>query len=168
MADYSFVLFDTALFSTVDETDFPLFQVAEGGDATHVKAFTNSRGAGQLPSTEKFTVKKVEVYPNERLTIADAGVWFIDGYLSIEVNNREIFRAPLAHVIGGPQPTGHFTQAVAADLSSLEFNGRGFEFDIPIEIPGGTPFKVILHQGNVTAVATQAIVCALTGTLTTA
>lgn len=168
MPDYSFSLFDTALFSTVDETDFPLFQVAEGGDATHVKAFTNSRGAGQLPSTEKFVIKHIEVYPNERLTIADAGVWFIDGYLSLEVSNREIFRVPLVSVIGGAQPTGHFTQAVAADLSSLQFNGKGYDLEIPIEINGGTPFKVVLHQGNVLAVASQAIVCELRGTLTTA
>lgn len=166
MADYSFTLFDTALFSNVDEVDFPLFQVAEGGDATHVKSFTNSRGAGQLPSSEKFTLKHVEVYPNERLTIADAGVWFIDGYLSIELSNREIFRAPLLQVIGGAQPTGHFTQAVAADLSSLQFNGKGYTFEIPIEIMGGTPFKVVLHQGNVLGVASQAIVCALNGVLT--
>lgn len=165
--DLSYILYDTAPFSTVDEVDFPLFQVAQGGDATHVKAFTNSRGAGQLPSVEKFVIKHVEVFPNDRLTIADAGVWFIDGYISIEVANKEVFVSPLAAVIGGPSPTGHFTQAVAADLSSLQFNGRGYDFELPIEIPGGTPYKVTLHQGNVLAVATQLIVCALHGTLTT-
>ncbi len=167
MADYSFILFDSAAFSTTDEVDFVLFQVAEGGDATHVKAFTNSRGAGQLPSVEKFSLKHIEVFPNERLVIADAGIWFVDGYLSLEIQNKEVFRAPLASVIGGPAPTGHFAQAVAADLSGLEFNGKGFDFEIPLEIPGGTPFKVTLHQGTVLATATQLITCALHGTLTT-
>lgn len=165
--DLSYILYDTAPFSTVDEVDFPLFQVAQGGDATHVKAFTNSRGAGQLPSVEKFTVKHVEVFPNERLTFADAGVWFIDGFISIEVANKEVFVAPLGRVIGGPQPTGHFTQTAAADMNMAQFNGTGFDFDIPIEIPGGTPYKVTLHQGNVLAVATQLIVCCLHGVLTT-
>ena len=63
--------------------------------------------------------------------------------------------------------SGHFTQAAAANENMMVYHGQGFEFDLPLEIPGGTPFKVTLHQGNVLATASQAIVCALHGTLTT-
>lgn len=168
MADLSFILYDTALFSTTDEVDHVLFQVSEGADSTHVKAFTNARGAGVLPSSEKFTIKRLEVAPNENLSEADAAVWWVDGYVSVEVQNQEVFRAPLTAVVGGGKYSGHFTQATAANRNLTSFSDEGFTFEIPVEIPGGVPFKVILHQGTALAGTNQAIVCMLHGTLTRA
>ena len=167
MTDLSFVLYDTALFSTTDEVDFRLFQVAEGGDSTHVKAFTNARGAGILPSTEVFVAEWLGVFPNEQLAEADMGIWFVDGYISVEIQNREVFRAPLALVLAGQKAGGHFTQAAAAARNLITISGEGYMLKLPLTIPGGVPWAVILHQGTVLATATQAIVCALSGVLTT-
>lgn len=166
MADRTFVLFDTATFGVAAGTDFPLFQVAEGGDGTHVKAFTNSRGAGQLPSTEKFTLKKFEVYPDVNMSQADTKNMLIASYLSFEINNQELIRLPLSHVMGGPKFTGHYSQAAAADANMISASHDGFELETPIEIGGGVPFKVTLHQGTATAAA-QNVKCAMIGTLTT-
>lgn len=166
MADRSFILFDTATFGATAGVDFPLFQVAEGGDATHVKAFTNSRGAGQLPSTESFKLEKFEVFPDVAMSQADTLNMLIASYLSFEINNQELIRLPLAEVMGGSKLTGFYTQAAAATDNMMSASHEGFMLEIPISIPGGVPFKVTLHQGTATAAA-QNVKCALIGTLTT-
>ena len=46
---------------------------------------------------------------------------------------------------------GHFAEAAASDVAAIGKLGMGRKLDIPIEVPGGTQFKVEVFQSIATA-----------------
>lgn len=166
MVDLSWMLYDTALFGTVDNTPHTLFQVAEGGDATHVADFTNMRGFGVLPSTEKFVARKIGVALETNATESDAEDWFLDGYLRLYLANNVVFQAPTLALISNTGFNGHFAQAAAANRALIGRNGNGYELDPQLVIGGGVLFKVELYQGTVVAANNTRVKVMLDGILT--
>lgn len=162
MPDLSWVLYDTAVFNTVATTAHELFQVSQGSDSTHTEDFTNSPGAGSLPSGQNMEVKAVGVYPEHDVTAAELVKIYNKAWLELKVSESVKLKLPLS-LVAAPQ---EFNGAVgAAAGSGLSWAGPIFDLEIPIPIPGGTQYKVTIMQVVATAAAEQLKVC-LFGTLT--
>ncbi len=166
MPDYSWTMYDTAPFGASASVTNELFQVAQGGDATHTKSYTNSRGAGQLPVLEKMMVENIKVIYDYNTVLADIPKIQVGSYLEFIVNNKTVLLARLAEFIAHSAYGGHYSQAAAADEAVIGLKGDGYELKIPILIPGGTQFKVNVFQGTALAGASSNLVVALVGTLT--
>ena len=163
--DLSYILWDTAILGTVALFEQSLFQVAQGGDAVHTRSFTNSRGSGQLPTNENFLIKHIGVSLDANLAIADyINVWPLS-FLEIRVNDETLFQAPLRMLAESNAFGGHYSQAAAADEALIGLEGTGYDLEIPIEIEGGTAFRVNVLQGTALAVASVPLRVALCGTL---
>lgn len=165
MPDYSFVLYDTAPFGASAGTEHVLFQVSQGSDSTHTEAYTNSRGAGQLPTEEKMLVERIHVIVDHNTAIADVPKIFNASFLEIRVSDKTIFKAPLAMLSSFNAYGGHYSQAAAADEAVIGLIGVGYELKIPILIPGGVSFRIRVYQGTAVTAASNLKV-ALEGTLT--
>lgn len=156
MADLTYTLYDTAVFGATVNNESILFTVAQGSDATHSEAFTNSRGAAQLPVGEKFLIQKVFAIPNHALLNADVEPIWRNSFLQIRVADFNYLWIPLVLAAYRADYGGHFGQAAAADLARIGRDGDGYDLgERPIEIPGGTAFRVRVLQGPAVAANTN-------------
>lgn len=165
MPDLDWIFYDTAPFNTTAGAVHELFQVPQGGDATHVENYTNMSGAGALPPNHKFLVKAISIYPEMDIGQEEIQKIFNKSFVEIIVGDRVFLKCPIAHLAAPQQFTRHYSQAAAADGENITFSGPLFELNIPIEIPGGTPFKVNITQVVATTAAEQ-VKCLLIGNLT--
>lgn len=166
MPDYRYALYDTYVFGAA-ASNGRLFQVAEGGDATHVTAFTNSRGAGIIPQNEKFVIDRIHVIEDYIPLIANRVNITVASWLELIVSNRSVLKIPLIMAWSHNMYGGHFTQAAAADLAVIGRSGEGYDLsDHPIVIDGGNQFVVVVNQGTAVAAASN-VKFVLNGILTT-
>ena len=166
MADYRYALYDTYVFGAA-ASQGRLFQVAEGGDAVHVTAFTNSRGAGTLPQSEKFLVDHIYAIEDYVPLIANRVNITIASWLELIVSNQSVLKIPLILAWYNNMYGGHFTQAAAADLAVIGRGGVGYDLsDHPILINGGEQYTVVVSQGTAVAAASN-VKFVLNGVLTT-
>ena len=166
MAKYAYSLYDTAVFGTSLGGEQALFQVAQGADATHTKAFTNMRGAGSLPPNESFEIRNIMCFLDEPITVAaDAQNVWQDSYIEVRVNDESLLFLPLRVTAGFNGFGGHFTQASAANAAPIGLIGNGYDIDPTILIPGGTAFRVNVNQGTVLSAASQNLRVLLNGIL---
>lgn len=146
MADYHYVLYDTATFATTAPTNHLLFQVGEGVDASHPESITNMRGNASLPTEEKFTLYRIHVWNEQELGEADLFDLTDQALLELRVSDKTLLKIPLRLAISHAGFGGHFTQATAANRVAIGNEGNGFELQTPIELPGGTRFAVRVYQ----------------------
>lgn len=164
MPDYTYTLYDTAVLSNA-VTDQVLFQVSQGADATHTESFTNSRGAGQLPTGESFEVKKISATVDGNWVVADQINWILNSFCEIRVSDLTVFKCPLAYLVDGASFGGLYTQASAAEESAIGYQGDGYELEIPIEIQGGVQFRVRIYGGTALSTTGRNVKITLHGTL---
>jgi len=157
-------MYDTAVFGAVADTLHTLFQIVQGQDATHNKGFTNTRGAGQFPSEEMFTIESIGIYPDADFILADLESMWRASYLELTVTNTTMLLSPLSVFAKYGGWGGHYTQASAADAAAIGKLGLGRKLPIPIEVKGGTQFKVEIFQSIATA-ASMNVKCVLNGIL---
>lgn len=151
----SYELYDTVVMGVAAGTEHTLFQVAQGGDTTHTRSFTNSRGAGQLPGEENFFIDAVKATLDETAIAADReGIW-VKSYLEIRVADETLLQVPLSEVACRNGYGGHYTQAAAAEEALIGLIGDGYKLKYPIKIPGGTAFRVNVYQGTAVAAGTE-------------
>ena len=165
MPDLDWILFDTAVFTTGPAGQIQLFQVPQGGDATHTEDFTNSLGAGSLPANQNFVIKGIAIYPELDIVEVEIKKVLARSYLEIVVADLVKLKAPLVYFAAPQQYSGFDNLTPAAGLMAVSYGGPLFEMVIPIAIPGGTPFKVNITQMIATA-ADEQVKCLLIGTLT--
>lgn len=155
MADYRYDIYDTYVFGAA-ASNGRLFQVAEGGDATHTTAFTNSRGAGIIPQNEKFTIDWIGMVVDFVQLIANVQGLVVASWAELIVSNQSVLKVPLSRLLALSSYGGHFTQAVAADLSIIGRNGNGYNLsDHPITINGGSQYTLVVNQGTAVAAASN-------------
>lgn len=155
MADYRYDLYDTYVFGAAASSG-RLFQTAMGGDATHIQSFTNMRGAGQLPQSEKFVIDWIGAVVDFVPLIANVGKLALASNIELIIANQSVLLVPLARVIADSAYGGHAFQAVAADLAIIGQLGNGFSLaDHPLLINGGTQFTVVVNQGTAVAAASN-------------
>lgn len=165
MPDRRYALYDTYVFGAA-ASNGRLFQVTEGGDATHVTAFTNSRGSGVLPQAEKFVIDWIGAFEDYIPLIANRTNITIASWLELIVSNVSVLKIPLMMVWAKNAYGGHFTQAAAADLAVIGRMGDGYSLvDHPITINGGESFALVVNQGTAVAAASN-VKFVLNGVLT--
>lgn len=166
MAELRYALYDTYVFGAAASSG-RLFQVSEGGDATHVTAFTNSRGAGVIPQNEKFTIDHIYAIEDYIPLIANRVNITVASWVELIVSNRSVLKIPLIMLWYNNMYGGHFTQAAAADLAIIGRTGMGYDLtDHPITVDGGNQFVLVVNQGTAVA-ASSNVKFVLNGILTT-
>jgi hypothetical protein len=162
----TYPLYDTMVFGTATQTEQALFQVQQGGDATHTKAFTNMRGAGSLANNESFICNKIGVFMDFNAVVeSDVENIWIGNYLELRVNDQTMIIAPL-RVFGQYNGyAGHFTQTAAANDVMGGLQNDGYELTNPIVIPTGTAFRVNIPQNTTLSVASIPVRVILHGEL---
>ena len=161
--DLSYVLFDTQPTGTA-VFDALLFQTAQGGDVTHTEDFTNMRGAGSLPSEEKFMLERIGISNDPAQGAADFSKLLVASLLQIRVNNQIVFWSPLPALLVASKWTGYSNLTAAAGLSVTGSLQDGYTLDKPIQIDGGRKFDIRIKTTQATAVSTK-LVIHLFGTL---
>lgn len=167
MAELDFVLYDTVAFGTVAATETILFQVARGSDATHNEAFTNSRGAGALPSGEDFQLNWLGLAVDYNTVLADIPKLYLASFFELRVNDITVLQLPLVMIASNSGYGGHYTQAAAADEAVIGIMGDGFMLNKPIHIGGGVSFKPRIVQGTALAAGSSNMKLLLRGVLKT-
>lgn len=166
MTKYRYTLYDTIVYGTTAQSEQALFQTPQGGDVTHTKSFTNMRGAGSLPTQEKFTVDKIGVYADfNNLVPADLINMWIGNYLEVRVADNSELLIPLRAAAQYNGYSGHYSQASGANATLGGLVGDGYYLDIPIEIPGGTALRVNVPQITALSVASVPVRVLLHGIL---
>lgn len=145
--DLHTVLYDTWQPSTTASAEATLFQTPQGGDSTHTESFTNARGAGQLPSGEKFSIKKIKLIIDEMIAEADFDTRLYGGFIEVRVKDKTVLKAPAQMFFAHSAYGGNNLQATAALIQSIGPLGDGFILDLPIEISGGERFQIRCVQG---------------------
>lgn len=164
MADYDFVLWDTAIFSNAP-TDTLLFQVAQGADAAHTEQFCNTFFAGSLPSGVSFDIERICVFPDYAIPDADVSKVWQASFMEIKVGDQTVFKSPLALCAGNAAYSGTDTTTAAANAQHAGLLGNGYVFTHPITLPAGTPFRLRMVQTVALAAANSYIKVALDGLL---
>lgn len=165
MADLHYVIYDSVDFTNA-VGNFTLFQIPQGGDATHVESFTNMRGGGQFPTDETFLIKKVGFVVDHNPVLADLlNMWYLS-FLEIRVNDFTVFKSPLQALSQYNAYAGHYSEASASNEALIGLKGDGFALDIPIKVPGGTQFKVNVYQGTALSTTGRRMKVLLEGVLT--
>lgn len=154
--DLSYILYDTIPFGVVADTTHTLFQVAQGGDATHTKQFTNMRGSGQLPINEKMRVRKLMVTVWNEIPQADIEDIFNGNYVEIRIKDEVVFWSPLIYLASHNDYSGTINQAAAADRFLSGRVGQGYILEPNLFLNGGDSFRVDVFQDNAFAAADNA------------
>jgi hypothetical protein len=145
--DIHTTLYDTWQPGATANAESMLFQTPQGGDSTHTEAFTNMRGGGQLPSGEKFVLKKIKLIIDEQIAEADFDTRLFNAFVEFRLKDKTVFKSPASMLFAHSSYGGHFTQATAALTQAIGPMGTGFELEIPIVIEGGERFQVRCVQG---------------------
>jgi len=161
--DLSYTLFDTQATGTA-AFDAVLFQVAQGADATHTEDFTNMRGAGSLPSSEKFVCEHVGVAFSPAVAAADIAAIAVASLLQLRLYDQVVLYIPLVFAFYKSGYSGFNNLAAGAGLQATGIYEQGYKLDKPIEIPGGAKFAARVKTTVATAASTKLLV-SLTGTL---
>lgn len=164
MPDMSYSMYDTAEFDNAADVDFELFQSRQGSTSARTKNVTNSRGDGSLPANEGFRIDKIIIMIEPDVIRTEAELAWRDSYIEILINERSVFLVPLAMCAGHMQWQGEFHEAIATLVDSIGLVGDGYALELPLSIPGGTSFRVTLHQAIATAGAAS-VKCILKGML---
>lgn len=151
--DIHTTLYDTWQPGTTASAEAMLFQVPQGGDSTHTESFTNCRGAGVLPTGEKFLVKKVKLIIDEMIAEADFDTRLYGGFIEVRIKDKTVLKAPAQMFFAHSAYGGNNLQATAALIQSIGPLGDGFILDLPLTIAGGERFQVRCVQGAVFASA---------------
>ena len=167
MPTIHYPLFDTAAFGTTGGAEFTLFQVAQGTTATATESFTNMRGTGVLPNPESFTLHKIRIFPDYAVTRTDVSAIWRGSYLQLRVNDQIRLHIPTALCASNAAYSGTDTTTAGANQNAVGLLGDGYELKVPVEIPGGTVFRVRLVQGAALSAANSFIKVVLDGLLTT-
>jgi len=164
MADRRYILYDSLATGTA-AFDTLLFQVASGADTTHTETFTNMRGAGSLPATEKFTLQRIGVVIPPTLAPADYAALLGGSLLQFRLLNQVLVWIPLVAAIEYSKTNAFYTLATAANQNAFGFLHDGFALDPAIDIAGGEKFDVRVKTTAATAASYTLVVC-LDGILT--
>lgn len=151
----SYQIYDTWTPGITANAESILFQIITGGDSTHNEQYTNMRGSGALPQSEKMTINKIKVQLDLILPKADLLLVYFNALLEIRVGDFSYIKLPVLQCIDHSAWGGTEVQASAADSIVVGPHGQGFTLDKPIFIDGAIPFKVRMVQGAALSAASR-------------
>jgi len=153
MADVPFGLYDSVVYANSTNQTHTLFQVAQGADATHTRQFTNMRGSGSIPQSEKLVIKSIHAVLWGTVPKADLSDIWEGCTLELIISDENIFRYPLKFFSSLNSYSGAIQEATATDLTFLGLQGSGMMLNPNIILNGGDSFRVDVFQQNAVAVA---------------
>ena len=136
--------------------------------ATNGLADTNMEVAGQLPSANKFVIKKISVIPSPNEDPADILAALSEAVLQLNIAGKPYLEIPVVECIkgaGGAASAALYGQASATEIDRYSPGGDGYKLDIPITLMGGVAFDVKITFVNAPSTSCFVYVC-LHGDLT--
>lgn len=157
------VYYDSVSSGTSASTELTFFNQTEGG--TNIQT-TNMSKAGGLPGNETFEVHEVIAYLESDTEHADLVKIMDKAVLKLQIGDDIVLQAPM--ICFAPNAYLHSTtptldQGALTSISST--TGEGFKLNIPITIPKGASFKVVIKIGEGSTPTASDIKVALKGIL---
>jgi len=156
-----------------EELDYVLYDVvASGTSASVTKTFFNHNEAedglavtnmpipGQLPSTQRFLVKSIQLLIDVNAAAGDSADVLDGAVTEFKINNRRVYCCPSA-LLAVPVAT---SQTRTAELGGAVNNVEP-KLDKAIVIPGGVPFKIEMLLGKTAPSASTDLTYILKGRL---
>lgn len=141
------VLYSVEASGTTAEAEIVMFDKTEAADG---KDETNMTKAGELPSTQRFLIKKISFNLDPISTGTDVQKILDRGVFELTINSKRMFIAPLLDLLGhGAIIPAGVTQAVDHQV------GMPYELENYIMIPGGVNFSAIVRVGATAPSASQ-------------
>jgi len=154
----SWVLFDVQSSTTTANTVLNFLSRSEGAQN---KRTTNMPIAGQLPSTQRFLLKKIRLMTDSEFnTTTDVNDVMDGGSIEVTLNNKRMIHAPLRAALGLYTKIGSTT----ADADTLP-QGEGIDLDPYLVIPGGSNVNVEVITGDTAPTAANQLTVMLIGEL---
>jgi hypothetical protein len=155
--EIDYVLYDLNASGTTASATLTFFDTTEAASG---KAVSNMETGGQLPSTQRFLVKRIELLVDVNAAAGDSADVLDSAVLEFYIANKRILGAPAA-LFSVPVAT---SQTRTAELGGA-VNQVQFELDKYIALPGGTPFRVEMLIGKTAVSATTDLTVMLKGRL---
>jgi len=156
--ELDYVLFDVQSSTTTANTVLNFFSRAESAQN---KRTTNMPLASNLPSTQRFLVREVQlVGDSEFSTATDQSDAFDGGSVELTINKRRYLHGDMRCFLGPGM-------RVPPGVTNVDesFSGTGFKLERGIVLPGGTEFNVEVITGDTAPTAAQQLTVRLIGTL---
>lgn len=142
--------------ATEEEIDYCLFDLtasAHTGSETltffnHTRsgsglAVTNMELAGQLPATQRFLLKSIQLLIDVNAAVGDAADEMDAAVAELSINNKLVYSIPAILLATTVTPAVTTTATLGPAMNMVPF-----ELDKGIVIQGGVPFKVTLLNGK--------------------
>jgi len=155
--EIDYCLYDLVASGTTASVDVTFFNHTRSGDGV---AVTNTELAGQLPATQRFLIKNMELLVDVNAAAGDSADVLDAAVLELYINNKLYYSAP--GIIFSQ--TTHRSTTGTAELGGSVNNVR-FEFDKAIALIGGVPFKAVMRIGKSAVSASTDLTVMLRGRL---
>jgi hypothetical protein len=111
--------------------------------STSTLAVTNLELAGQLPATQRFLIKSIQLLVDVNAAAGDSADELDAAAAELFINNKSMFCAPAAIF---SVPVSISTNRTAEVGGAV--NMTGFELDKGLVLQGGVPFKLVMLNGK--------------------
>lgn len=155
--ELDFVLYDLVASGTTASAKLTFFNQNEASNGI---AVTNMPMNGQLPSSQRFLIKAIELLIDVNAAAGDSADVLDAAIIDVKINNERKFSIP---AIRCAVPVNASITRTAELGGALGF--VPFELDKAIAIPGGVPFAVEMTIGKTAASAGTDITMLLRGRL---
>jgi len=153
----SYVLYDGQLSTTTANTLLNMFKQTAAANGLKL---TNMTKANELPSNQRFLLKKIACVFNDTMAALDVQKLIDDAFFELRINQKLVLGAPLRLL-------GPITSLVVPGVTDAiwDYMGPAFELENYLTIPGGTNFAFDLTTGDTAASASSRITIELIGDL---
>jgi len=155
--EIDWVWYDLVASGTTASATKTFFNHSKGADGL---AVTNMEIAGQLPSSQRFLIKSIELLVDVNAASGDAADVLDSAVLELYISGRKMFSAPAAYFLT-PIAT---SQTTTADTGTAH-RKVPFELDKYIVLNGGTDFRVDVLIGKTAPSASTDLTVLLRGRL---
>jgi hypothetical protein len=155
--EIDFTLYDLTASGTTPSATLTFFNHNRGTDGL---AVTNMELAGQLPATQRFLIKKMQLLVDVEAAAGDSADVLDAAVAELYINNKLMYSIPAAVLATGVTPSQTTTATVGPAVNMYEF-----EFDKAIVLNGGVPFKVSMLIGKTAVSASTDLTYMLRGRL---
>ena len=155
--ELDYIFYDLTASGTTASATLTFFDTSESASG---KAVCNMEIAGQLPSTQRFLIKKIEVLIDVNAAAGDSADVLDAAILEMYVQNKRLWGAPAIY----HAPPVHTSITRTAELGGA-VRIESFEFDKYVALNGGVPFRVEMLIGKTAVSASTDITILLRGRL---
>lgn len=147
--------YDEATLATTAAVEHQLFATPMGASGRS-RYITNSPSNASMKNTESFVAWRIQCWLDSVEVVADLEEMFLQSYIRITINNKEMLSVPLMLCGGGANWTGAVQETTASNKNLINMGGLGYSLEkMPLVFPKASPFEVWIGQGLALANACQ-------------